>query len=108
MDFKTGDKYLITTDAFFFTPNGRQCRSVWGGVEVLSDDFLGIKTNHGSSNWFLKVGTDKNHVIIAGCQIHYAVKCDTMPENNDYKDWTIVDGVGYQEYTRPSTMYIPE
>lgn len=74
--------YLITTDAWFIAPDGRQYRAVWGNVEIIPDDFLGIRTNAKSSNWFAKVGNDDNHVIIAGCQIHYAIKCHEIPESN--------------------------
>lgn len=67
--------YLITTDNFFFGSDGKQYRSAFGEVKILNDDVLGIKTNARSSNWFVKVGTNQNHIIIAGCQIHYALKC---------------------------------
>ena len=30
-------KYLITTDGWFFAPDGRQYKSVWGEVEILED-----------------------------------------------------------------------
>ena len=72
-------KHLITTDAWFFGPDGRQYRAAWGEVEILTDEILGIKTNRNASNWFAKVGTDENHVVIAGCQIHYAVRCENEP-----------------------------
>ena len=63
-------KYLITTDAWFYAPDGKQYNAVWGEVEIVSDSILGIKTNVRSSNWFAKVGTEHKHVIVAGCQIH--------------------------------------
>lgn len=44
---------------------------------------LGIKTNMKSTNWFAKVGCEDKHVIIAGCQIHYAVKTDEQPNIQD-------------------------
>jgi hypothetical protein len=69
-------KYLITTDAWFYGQDGQQYKSVWGEVEILNDSILGIKTNARSSNWFAKVGTESNHLIIAGCQIHYSLKCE--------------------------------
>lgn len=98
-------KYLITTDAWFYAPNGIQYRSAWGDVEVVSDSILGIKTNVRSSNWFAKVGTENNHVIIAGCQIHYAVKCDTEPNQGSAKDYSIENGE-VKNYERPNHIYI--
>jgi hypothetical protein len=97
-------KYLITADNWFYTPDGRQYKAVWGEVEILSDEFLGIKTNIRSSNWFAKIGTEKNHVIIAGCQIHYACKCEKKPKAN-YLDINIIDGVTKTE-ERPYAIYI--
>lgn len=85
-------KYLITTDAFFTAPDGRSYDAVWGEVEVLEDSYLGIKTNRNSSNWYLKVGNEDNHVLIAGCQIHYAVKCNEPPKKEG-EIQNVVDGV---------------
>ena len=72
-------KYLITTDNWFVAPDGEQYLSAWGEVEILNDSILGVKTNSRSANWFAKIGSEQNHVIVAGCQIHYAVKCDKKP-----------------------------
>lgn len=80
---KAGEKYLVTTDEWFIAPDGETYRSAWGEVEVIEDSFLKIKTNSRSANWFLKVGSEKNHVIIAGCQVHYAVKSNNKPQNKD-------------------------
>lgn len=74
-------KYLITTDNWFYAPDGKQYRAGGGEATVLGDDVLGVKTNRNSSNWFVQVGSDDSHVIIAGCQIHYAVKCKERPSN---------------------------
>jgi hypothetical protein len=79
-------KYLITTDEWFIAPNGKQYKSAWGEVEIVSDAILGIKTNVRSSNWFAKLGSEKNHIIIAGCQIHYAVLCDRPNTQNVVED----------------------
>ena len=72
-------KYIVTTDNWFYAPDGNSYKAVWGEVEIVEDTFLGIKTNRNSSNWFAKVGNKDNHVVIAGCQIHYATKCEEMP-----------------------------
>jgi hypothetical protein len=97
-------KYLITTDAWFYGPDGKQYKALWGEVEIISDAILGIKTNVRSSNWFAKVSGKKNHVIIAGCQIHYAVKTDNEPETT-FSDTTITDGVRKTE-ERQYAVYI--
>ena len=73
-------KYLITTDEWFIAPDGKSYRAAWGECEPLADSFLGLKTNARSTNWYVKVGSEENHIIIAGCQIHYAIRCEKEPE----------------------------
>ena len=75
-------KYLITTDSWFYGADGIQYKAVWGEVKITTDDVLGVKTNSKSSNWYAKVSGEKNHIIIAGCQIHYAVKTDKKPNTD--------------------------
>ena len=55
-----------------------------GKIEILSDEVLGVKTNRNSSNWFMKIGGDGLEVIVAGCQIHYVVRCDDKPQVKDF------------------------
>lgn len=100
-------KYLITTDAWFYAPDGKQYKSVWGNVEIVSDAILGIKTNVRSSNWFAKVGSEENHLIIAGCQIHYACKCKIVPNTHKVEDYT-TNSEGVIEYNRPTAIYIAD
>jgi len=102
------NKYLISTDNWFVAPDGKQYRAAWGNVEILSDSFLGIKTNHGSSNWFAKIGSEKKHIIIAGCQIHYAVKSEDKPDTEKVFDWQADAKNGINEYMRPTEIYIAE
>ncbi len=98
-------KYLIITDNWFYGADGIQYRSVWGEVEILSDSILGIKTNVRSSNWFAKVSGEKNHIIIAGCQIHYAVQTDEKPHVKLTPDYSIEAGE-VKNYNRPTSIYI--
>lgn len=84
--------YLITTDMWFIAPDGKQYRSVWGNVKIVSDEILGIKTNRNSSNWFAIVGSADKQMIIAGCQIHYAIKCNDKPYTGNVEENTNEDG----------------
>lgn len=72
--WKVGDKILFNCDHWFFCPDGKQYRAVWGTLKGIysSEDTLGVRTNAKSTNWYVQVGD----VLIAGCQIHYAVKTD--------------------------------
>lgn len=71
-----GDKYLITTDNWFFAPDGESYRAVFGTVNGIYNDTetLGVKTNSKSTNWYLCIG----NMLLAGCQIHYAVRTDRV------------------------------
>jgi len=105
---ETGKKYLITTDMWFRGPDGQHYKSAWGTVKVLNDEeTLGIKTNARSANWYVKVGSEENHVIVAGCQIHYAIRCEEKPVTTKVNDWELFDGQ-VREYSRPSGIYIAE
>ena len=98
-------KYLITTDAWFIAPDGNQYLAVWGDVTILPDShMLGISTNRNSSNWYAKVGTEENHVIVAGCQIHYAVRSEEKPSDGKCREYSI-DANGYHEAESPSKIY---
>lgn len=99
--------YLITTDNWFIAPDGSQYSAVWGNVEILSDTFLGIQTNRNATNWYAKVGTEDNHVIIAGCQIHYAIKCNNKPNINRAANYSTSEK-GCIEFTTPTRIYIAE
>ena len=99
-------KYLITADAWFYAPDGNQYKSVWGEVEIVSDSVLGIKTNVRSSNWFAKIGSEEKHIIIAGCQIHYACKSENKPSIKS-TEINVIDGISKTE-ERLYAVYIAE
>jgi len=69
-------KYLITTEGWFTAPDGKLYKAIWGDVEIIDDTLLGVKTNRNSTNWYAKVSGEKNHMIVAGCQIFFAIQCD--------------------------------
>lgn len=101
-------KYLINTDEWFVAPNGNSYKAAWGNVEIIEDTSLGLKTNRNSTNWYAKVGSDDNHIIIAGCQIHYAVRCENKPNTEPSEDWQADAANGLKEYKAPSRIYIAE
>jgi len=101
-------KYLITSDNWFYAPDGLQYRAAWGNVNVIEDSALGLKTNRNSTNWYAKIGSENNHCIIAGCQIHYAVKCDNKPNTEDVKAYDADAANGKKDYERPTNIYIAE
>ena len=100
-------KYLITTDEWFYAPDGLRYKSVWGCVKIMDDSILGIKTNRLSTNWYVFVGSNEKGMLVAGCRIHYAVKCDQAPNTNPVKD-TSYGVEGISQFERPSEIYIAE
>lgn len=100
-------KYLITTDNWFTAPDGEQYKAVWGNVEILEDNMLGVKTNRNSVNWYAKVGSEKKHLIVAGCQVKYACRSEEKPNLDGSTDWHL-DGNGYKEKITPNKIYIAE
>ena len=97
--------YLINTDNWFYGPDGKQYKAVWGEVKILEDSFLGIKTNARATNWYARVGTEGNHIIVAGCQIHYAVKMQEEPPSGYIDDYQVHEGE-IKNYRRPSNILI--
>lgn len=72
-------KYLISTDSWFYGPDGEQYRAVWGDCEViLAKEELGFVPTHGT-NWFARIGRGAGSIIIAGCHIHYAIEAPEPP-----------------------------
>ncbi len=100
-------KYLITTDSWFIAPDGKEYKAVWGEVKILEDKFLGISTNRNSSNWYAKIGSESNHIIVAGCQIHYAAKCEKKPNTERVESWNTGES-GCKEYQTPTKIFIAE
>jgi len=100
-------KYLITTDNWFYAPDGLKYRSVWGEIQIMEDSFLNIKTNRNSSNWYAYIGSEKNGMVVAGCQIHYAVKCNERPNIQDVTETSYSDS-SVNTFNRPTEIYIAE
>lgn len=70
-----GETCLITTDSWFYAPNGQNYRAVFGTLQFVDNSMnaLGIKVNSRSADWFVTVG-NQSPILIAGCQIHYCIK----------------------------------
>lgn len=88
--YQIGEKYLITTNNWFYGSDGRQYRAAHGTVTAIldSEQVLGIKANRHSTNWYVEIG----NLIIAGCQIHYVLKTDSV-EFNTVHDTSENNGV---------------
>ncbi len=80
MNYKIGEKYLLTTNEWFFAPDGESYRAVFGTLKGIHSDneTLGIKTNARSANWYVEIG----NMMIAGCQIFYGIQTDECADGN--------------------------
>lgn len=103
----TGEKYLITADSWFYAPDGKTYKAAWGTVAILGDDALGIKTNRNSTNWYAQIGSGDRHIIIAGCEIHYAVRCESPPSSGPGESWKLIDG-GMVVGETPCSIYFAD
>jgi hypothetical protein len=97
-----GRKVLVTVDNWFYGPNGRQYRAVFGTLNAIqnAEQVLGIKVSARSHDWYMTVG----NTTIAGCQIHYAMLCDQV-ETGMVPDWTSSADKGYVAFERPSGIF---
>lgn len=96
-----GQTILLTVDNWFYAPDGRQYRAVFGtlrGVHT-AEKTLGVRPNGKSSNWYLEIG----NLVIAGCQIHYALRC-TGFNSGPAPDFTISEK-GITLFDRPCNVY---
>ena len=101
MEIKKGDQYLITSDGWFYAPDGRKYRAVFGTVHGIreSQSTLGVKTNAKSTNWYVVIG----NMILAGCQIHYAVKTENVDFGKINDSYYSENGL--KEFERESEIY---
>lgn len=101
MNLEIGSKALVTTDTWFFAPDGKNYRAVYGTIKSVNtaEATLGIKPNGRSANWYLEIG----NMTIAGCQVHYAVKTDKCNLGR-FQNWSSNDA-GVAEFESPSAIY---
>lgn len=99
---EVGQKALVTVDNWFYAPDGKQYRAVFGTVHAVrtAEESLGVKPNGRSTNWYLQIG----RMTLAGCQVHYVLRCDECTSESA-KDWTADAQNGLREYDRPNVIY---
>lgn len=96
-----GRKILVTVDNWFFAPDGKLYRAVFGTLHAVktAEDALGVRPNGKSTNWYMEVG----NITIAGCQIHYVVQTDSVNFGNI--DEMLSHDAIYKESNRPTHIY---
>lgn len=80
LKIEQGQRYLVTLDNYFYAPDGEMYKAVWGKVSLTTtEQVLGFAPSRPSTNWFMVIGEGENSAILAGCQIHFLVKCEKRP-----------------------------
>lgn len=100
-----GQKALVTMDQWFFAPDGRQYRAVFGTVRGIrtAEVTLGVKPNARSTNWYLEIG----RMTVAGCQVHFAIQTDECSSGRA-RDWATSAEHGLKEFDRPNVIYFAD
>lgn len=98
-----GKKVLITTNGWFFAPDGCEYRAVFGTLKAIHEvgKTLGFIPNRAHANWFLEVG----NMMIMGCQVMYVVKADIV-ELGNVNTWNNNPTTQQPQYfNKPTTIY---
>jgi len=97
-----GQRVLATLDNWFYAPDGKQYKAVYGTVGAVRDssETLGVRTNARSTNWYVEIG----RMTIAGCQIHYVIQCDDVHLGTVVEQHVSAEK-GAIEYVRPCAIY---
>jgi hypothetical protein len=98
-------KVIITTQGWFYAPDGVQYRAIWGTLKGVhsAKDVLGFTVNASHANFFIEVG----NTVIAGCQALYCVRCDNPPDFQ-LVDHQMYDHSGSKVIQRKNEIYISE
>lgn len=86
---KDGEKHIITTQSWFYAPDGQSYRAAWGTVKIVeAKDVFNFTPNRHHDNWYVQIGNDENMVQVAGCEALYSVRCEQRPsvQAGEYKD----------------------
>ena len=78
-----GKNILITTDAWFFAPDGQQYKAVWGKCKIeIIEKGTGLNTLR-SANWLVHIVEGDGKFTAAGCQVNYWIDCPNMPQKTE-------------------------
>lgn len=97
-------KVLLTTASWFYAPDGRQYKGVWGTLKAVQEvkEKLGFVPNRSHANWFYEIGD----MVIMGCQVQVCIQTDQRPPDIG-KGWDVKDGV-VMNFETPSPIYITD
>lgn len=102
-----GEKVLVTTNGWFYGPDGKSYRAIWGTLKAVhtTNDTLGFTPSRNNTNWMAEIGG----AMIAGCQVLYFVLCPNRP------DFETATHVAYDttskevhQFEKPNEIYLSE
>lgn len=99
-------KVLLTSQSWFYAPDGKQYKAVWGTLKGIHEagKTLGFIPNRSHANWFIEIGK----MTIMGCQVLFVVECDAI-ETGKIQDWKSNEANGgIEEYERPTAIYVTD
>lgn len=100
-------KHIVTADEWFIGPDGEEYKGAYGEVEIINaKDVFGF-TPMRSANWYAKIGTPDDYVIIAGCKVHFSALANNPPLQTHTKGWTLHEKEIFH-FDKPSFIYVPK
>ena len=98
-------RVLVTTTNWFFAPDGKQYKAVYGTLKNLhqAEAVLGFKPDRAHTNWFVEIGA----MMIAGCQVLYCVQSDEMPYLGTTTEQRVSD-TGAIDYQSPCVIFVTD
>jgi hypothetical protein len=99
-------KVIVTTQAWFYAPDGKTYRAVWGTLKGVhaAKDVLGFTVNASHANFYVEVGG----MVVAGCQALYCVRCDARPVFEAVPHALYDNASGLKLIERPNEIYLAE
>jgi len=94
-------KVLVTTNEWFYAPDGRSYRAAFGKITDIVEmkDALGFTPTTGAS-WYLEMGD----LIIMGGSINYIIKTENC-NPCDGETWCADPQYGLKVYNPPCSIY---
>lgn len=78
-------KVLVTTVNWFYGPDGKQYRAIWGTLKGVHEaqKVFGFVPSRTHANWFIEIGD----ITVTGCQVLYCIKCPNKPNDSEVDEW---------------------
>lgn len=98
-----GSKVLVTTNAWFYAPDGKNYRAIFGTLKSVDEvkNVLGFTPSRSNANWMLQIGD----CVVMGCQVMYLIKTDSV-NTAPVEGWDSDAANGIKVFERPAAIYV--